>query len=198
MRLLLVAPPGAGKGTQAARLSVHYGITHLSSGALLRQEVAAGTKTGRIAAEYLRRGDLVPDEVVIDVLALPVLEATRTGGYVLDGFPRTVHQAEEAYKVAQHVDGIELQAVVHLDVSPEELRRRLLARARSEGRTDDTEVTIAHRLEVFAAETEPLLGFYADRGLLVDIDGERPVEQVFTDITIAVDALQATGQRLRQ
>jgi adenylate kinase len=198
MRLLLVAPPGAGKGTQAARLSLHYGITHLSSGALLREEVAAGTTIGQVAADYLRRGDLVPDEVVMDVLAGPVLDAARTGGYVLDGFPRTVQQAEEAYQVARQVDGIELQAVVHLDVSPGELRRRLLARARREGRIDDTEATIVHRLEVFAAETEPLLGFYADRGLLVDIDGEQPVELVFSDITIAVDALGATEHRLRQ
>jgi adenylate kinase len=196
MRLLLVAPPGAGKGTQAGRLSAHYGITHLSSGALLREEVTAGTRIGLVAAEYLRRGDLVPDEVVFDVLAAPVLEATRTGGYVLDGFPRTLHQAEEAYHVARQVDGIELQAVVHLDVSPEELRRRLLGRAQREGRIDDTEATIAHRLEVFAAETEPLLSFYADRGLLVDIDGEQPVEHVFADITTAVDGLQETGHRL--
>src|SRR5580700_4125445 len=135
MRLLLVAYPGAGKGTQAAQLSAHYNIAHLSSGALLRTEVANGTKIGRIAAEYLERGDLVPDDVVIEMLVAPVLEAVRTGGYVLDGFPRTVRQAQEAYRVAQEVEGIELQAVIHLVVSQDELRNRLLARAQLEGRS---------------------------------------------------------------
>ena len=187
MRLLLVAPPGAGKGTQAAKLSAHYGIVHLSSGELLRKEVAAGTEIGKVAAAYLQRGDLVPDELVIEILALPVIEAVAHGGYVLDGYPRTLRQAEEAYQVAQQVEGIELNAVIHLVVSREELLRRLHARAQSEGRGDDTDGTIAHRLDVFAAETEPLLGFYAQRGLVLEIDGEQSVDQVFVDITTAVD-----------
>jgi adenylate kinase len=187
MRLLLVAPPGAGKGTQAAKLSAHYDIAHLSSGELLRKEVTAGTKIGQVAAAYLQRGDLVPDELVIEILALPVLEAVAHGGYVLDGYPRTLRQAEEAYQVAQQVEGIELNAVIHLDVSREELLRRLFARAQREGRDDDTDGTIAHRLDVFATETEPLLGFYAQRGLVLEIDGERPVDLVFADITTAVD-----------
>ena len=194
MRLLLVAPPGAGKGTQAAKLAAHYGIAHLASGELLRKEVAAGTKIGRMVADYLRRGDLVPDELVIEMLTGPVLEAAKQGGYVLDGFPRTLRQAEEAYQVAQQIEGIELQAVIHLEVGSEELRRRLLARAEREGRTDDTEAVIAHRLEVFDSETEPLLSFYAERGLVVDIDGEPAVDQVFADIVAGVDQV-STGRR---
>jgi len=188
LQLLLVAPPGAGKGTQAARLSAHYGIAHLSSGDLLRKEVAADSAIGREAADYLRRGDLVPDELVIEMVALPVFEAARPGGYVLDGFPRTLAQAEEAYRLAQQVEGVELSAVVHLEVSPEELRRRLAGRARREGRADDTEAVIAHRLEVFDSETQPLLGFYAERGIVLDIDGEQSVDEVFADITAALDA----------
>jgi len=188
LQLLLVAPPGAGKGTQAARLSAHYGIAHLSSGDLLRKEVAADSAIGRAAADYLRRGDLVPDELVIEMVALPVFEAARPGGYVLDGFPRTLAQAEEAYRLAQQVEGVELSAVVHLEVSPEELRRRLAGRARREGRADDTEAVIAHRLEVFDSETQPLLGFYAERGIVLDIDGEQSVDEVFADITAALDA----------
>jgi adenylate kinase len=187
MQLLLVAPPGAGKGTQAARLSAHYAIAHLSSGDLLRKEVAAGSTIGREAADYLRRGDLVPDELVIEMVALPLFEAARDGGYVLDGFPRTLRQAEEAYKLAQQVEGVELNAVVHLEVSPEELRRRLLGRARREGRADDTEAVIAHRLEVFESETQPLLGFYEERGIVLDINGEQSVEEVFAEITAALD-----------
>jgi adenylate kinase len=191
VRLLLVAYPGAGKGTQAAKLAAHYGIAHLSSGALLRAEVTQGTKIGLIAADYLKRGDLVPDELVIEMLAAPVLEAAGHGGYVLDGFPRTLRQAEEAYGVAQQIEGIELQAVVHLNVSQDELRHRLLVRAEQEGRSDDTDFAIAHRFKVFDAETQPLLGFYAGRGLLVEINGEQPVERVFADITAAIDRLGA-------
>jgi adenylate kinase len=193
VRLLLVAYPGAGKGTQAKKLAGHYGIAHLSSGALLRAEVSRGTRIGRIAADYLERGDLVPDELVLEMLAAPVLEAAANGGYVLDGFPRTLRQAEEAYSVAQQVEGIELQAVIHLSVSHDELRRRLLARAQREGRTDDTESAIAHRFKVFDVETQPLLDFYSKRGLLLEINGEQPVQDVFADITAAIDRFGSQG-----
>jgi adenylate kinase len=194
MRLLMVAPPGAGKGTQAAKLASHYGVAHLSSGDLFRKEVAAGTPIGRIAAAYLKRGDLVPDDLVMQMLAGPVLRAARAGGYVLDGFPRTLRQAEEAYAWAVQVEGVELQAVVHLIVSRDELLRRLLARADAEDRTDDTIEVIEHRLDVFDNETEPLIGYYAGRGLVVDIDGEQPVEQVFEDITSSIESERA-GRR---
>jgi adenylate kinase len=189
VRLLLVALPGAGKGTQAAKLAAHYGIAHLSSGALLRAEVTHGTRIGRTAADYLRRGDLVPDQLVFEMLATPVLEASHNGGYVLDGFPRTLGQAEAAYSVAREIKDVELQAVVYLRVGHDELLRRLRARADQEGRTDDDEITIIHRFEVFENQTEPLVGFYARRGILLDINGEQPVEDVFRDITSAVDSL---------
>jgi adenylate kinase len=189
VRLLLVAYPGAGKGTQAMKLSAHYGIQHLSSGALLRDEVTRGTRIGLLASTYLDRGDLVPDELVFEMLAAPVLEAVHAGGYVLDGYPRTVRQAEEAYALAQRLDGIELQAVVYLRVSNDELNRRLFARADREGRSDDTETGIAHRFEIFDAQTRPLLRFYAERGILLEINGEQRVEDVFGDITSAIASL---------
>src|ERR1700728_2523367 len=144
MRLLLLAYPGAGKGTQATKLAADYGIEHLSSGDLLREDVAHGTKIGRIAAAYLERGGLVPDDLVFEILSARVLEAARHGGYVLDGFPRTLHQAEEAYSVAQGYQGVTLQAVVYLRVGKEELHHRLQERAGREGRSDDTETGIAH------------------------------------------------------
>lgn len=190
MRLLMVAYPGAGKGTQATKLAAHYRIAHLSSGELLRAEVTSRTRIGRVAADYLSKGDLVPDELVFEMLLPPLLEAARNGGYVLDGFPRNLRQAEEAYSVAQErEDDIALQAVFSLRVGRDELRKRLTARADREGRTDDTEVGIAHRFEVFETETEPLLAFYARRGILVEIDGEQSVEDVFGAITSAVDRL---------
>jgi adenylate kinase len=187
MRLLLVAPPGAGKGTQAAKLAEHYGITNLSSGELLRREIAADSEIGREAVEYVRRGDLVPDELIFQVLARPLIEATRRGGYVLDGFPRNLHQAEEAYRAVRDMPSVVLQAVVHLDVPLEELTRRLLARNRQEARIDDIASVVTHRLDVFVAETEPLLGFYRERGLVLDIDGNQAVDQVFAEIVRALD-----------
>jgi adenylate kinase len=189
MRLSLLAYPGAGKGTQARKLAVHYGITQLSSGDLLRAEVARDTSIGQAADAYLKRGDLVPDELVFEILSAPLLEAARKGGYVLDGFPRTLRQAELAYSMAQRMEDIELQAVVYLRVAHDELLERLRARADRERRTDDDEMTIAHRFDVFEAQTEPLLEFYARRGILHDIDGGQAVEDVFDDITKAVDGL---------
>jgi adenylate kinase len=187
----MVAPPGAGKGTQASRLAAHYGIAHLSSGDLFRREIAAGTPIGQVAEAYLKRGDLVPDQLVLEVLGPHVLEAAAQGGYVLDGYPRTLAQAEEAYEVASRLEGIELQAVVHLEVSRTELLRRLLARARADGRVDDTEAVIRHRLAVYDNETAPMLEFYAGRGLVVEIDGEQPIDTVFSDIVASVDSLRA-------
>lgn len=187
MRLLLVAAPGAGKGTQAAKLADHYGIANLSSGDLLRREIAADSEIGREAVDYVRRGDLVPDDLIFQVLANPLIEATRNGGYVLDGFPRNLHQAEEAYRAVKDMPSIELQAVVHLAVPLRELTRRLLARSGEEGRIDDMASVVTHRLDVFAAETEPLLGFYRKRGLVVDIDGDQRVDLVFSEIVRELD-----------
>jgi adenylate kinase len=188
----MVAPPGAGKGTQAVRLAAHYDITHLSSGELLRHEVATGTELGRRVSEYVARGDLVPDDIVLEMVMQPALEAAARGGYVLDGFPRNVHQAEEAYRRAIQIGGVELEAVVHLAVSRGELRRRMLARAHVEGRTDDSAETIEHRLDVFDGETRPLLDYYRGRGLVLDVDGEQPVDDVFTAIVAAIDAIRGT------
>jgi adenylate kinase len=125
--------------------------------------------------------------VVLQLIAGPVVEAAANGGYVLDGFPRTVHQAEEAYQIALQVQGIELQAVIHLEVSRAELRRRMLARAETEGRGDDTTATIDHRLDVYDEQTEPLLSFYSERGLVIDVNGEQPADDVFRDIVAAID-----------
>jgi adenylate kinase len=193
MRVLLVAPPGAGKGTQAAKLADHYRIANLSSGELLRREIAADSEIGRKAIEYVRRGDLVPDDLIFRVLAEPLIEAARNGGYVLDGFPRNLHQAEEAYRVAQETPSIELQAVVHLEVPLEELTRRLLARGVQEGRIDDAENVVTHRLEVFAADTEPLLGFYRARGLVLDVNGDQDVDRVFRAIVEGLDRERLRG-----
>jgi adenylate kinase len=185
----MVAPPGAGKGTQASRLARRHGLVHLASGELLRREVAAGTPLGRAAEAYLERGDLVPDELVLEMIREPVRRAAESGGFVLDGFPRTVRQAE----MAESLEGYELDAVIHLAVSRAELRRRMLARAAQEGRSDDTKATIDHRLEVFDAETQPLLAYYDARGLLITIDGEQPVDTVTEAIERALQQIGAVA-----
>src|SRR3954465_13310959 len=129
VRLLLIGAPGSGKGTQAVRLAERFGITHISSGDLLRQHVRDQTQIGLTIKQYVDAGDLVPDSVVMDMLYKPVVAASEEGGYVLDGFPRTVEQAEAAYDVA-HALGAEVKASIHLAVPNEELVRRLLARSR--------------------------------------------------------------------
>jgi adenylate kinase len=135
VRVLLIGAPGAGKGTQAARIARHFGLTHISSGDLLRRHVEDETAIGRQVAEYIDRGDLVPDAIIMDMLYKPVIAASASGGYILDGFPRTVEQAEAAYAVAGEL-GVLVQLTVHIEVSPEELLRRLKARGRGEDDSD--------------------------------------------------------------
>ena len=187
MRLLLIGAPGAGKGTQAERLSRHFGIAHISSGDLLRQHVKDETALGLTIKSYVDAGDLVPDAVVMDMLRKPVVAAAEAGGYVLDGFPRTVDQAKAAFETAREL-GVEVQAAVHLDVPDEELIRRLLARGRG---SDDTEEVIAHRLQVFREMTIPLLDYYAGREWMFTVDGAQSPDKVHEDIVGRLQKLAA-------
>jgi len=188
MRMLLLAPPGAGKGTQGAALAAHYGVEHISSGDLLRAEIQTGSALGERAEKYLVAGDLVPDDVLQDLLIDPINTAAKSGGYILDGFPRTVAQSEAAAAVAEEL-GIALQAAVFLRVADDELVRRLLARARG---ADDTETTVRHRLEVYHRETEPLVVRYRERQLLHEVDGDQPPDAVTASI---VQALKGVDRR---
>lgn len=185
MRILLIGAPGAGKGTQATTIAERLGITHISSGDLLRKHVTEGTTIGRAAKQYLARGDLVPDAVVMDMLRKPVVAATASGGYVLDGFPRTVEQAEAAYEAARGL-GVAVEVAVHLEVPAAELTRRLLARGRG---SDDTPDVIAHRLEVFEEKTRPMLAYYAEREELLSVNGARPVNEVAWSIAVQLQRL---------
>ena len=187
MRLLIIAPPGGGKGTQARRLAEHFGIEHISSGELLRQEIRAGTELGRRVQRYVERGDLVPDDVMAALLLDKVVRAAAAGGFILDGFPRTREQAEAAAVLARE-RGLTIDAAINLSVPDDEVLRRLRERARLEGREDDTEETIRHRLEVYQTATRPMLEYYAERGVLVEVDGARPPDEV-TDAIL--DALAA-------
>lgn len=181
MRLLLLAPPGAGKGTQGARLADRLGVQHVSAGELLRAEARAGTPAGREVAGYLQRGDLVPDAIVFDVLTPTVVAAVARGGYILDGFPRTLTQATTAADLGARL-GLTLQAVVYLYASEPVLVQRLLGRAREGGRSDDTAAVIRHRLDVFATTTSPLIDYYRDRDILLAVDADQPPEAVTAEI----------------
>ena len=178
MRLLLIGAPGSGKGTQAQRLAERFGITHISSGDLLRQHVRDQTALGRTIKSYVEAGDLVPDAVVMDMLRKPTVAATENGGYVLDGFPRTVEQAQASFPTARAL-GVEVQAAIHLDVPREELVRRLLARHRG---SDDTEAVIEHRQQVYLDKTVPLLEYYAGREWMFTVDGAQPPDAVHAEI----------------
>jgi adenylate kinase len=187
MRLLLIGAPGSGKGTQAELLAKRFGLVHISSGDLLRQHVRDKTAIGRTIESYVDKGDLVPDSVVLDMLRKPVVAAVEAGGYVLDGFPRTVEQAEASFPVAQAL-GVEVQAAIHLDVPTEELVRRLLSRRRG---SEDTEEVIEHRLEVYLEKTVPLLAYYAGRELMFAVDGAQPPDVVHEEIVARLRKLKA-------
>ena len=190
MRLLLIGAPGAGKGTQAEKLSTRFSIAHISSGDLLRQHVREETTLGQRIKEYVDAGDLVPDALVMDMLRKPVVAASEAGGYVLDGFPRTVDQAKTAFETAREL-GVEVQAAVHLYVPDQELIRRLLARSRG---SDDTEDVIAHRLEVYQEKTIPLLEYYANREWMFSVDGTRSPDEVHEAIVSRLEKLSALAQ----
>ena len=190
VRVIMLSPPGAGKGTHSRWLTQQTGAAHISSGDLLRAEVARGSDLGRQVAEYTVRGDLVPDELIFRILVPAVIAAARdTGGYVLDGFPRTMPQALRAAEI-----GIELaltsNAVIYLTAPEEELVNRLLDRAQRDGRPDDTLAVIRHRLAVFARETAPLVDYYRGRGILLELSTDRPEADVQADLR---DLLQARG-----
>jgi adenylate kinase len=191
VKVLMLGAPGSGKGTQGARLADRYGVPHLSSGELLRAQVAAGTEFGRTAERAMRRGDLIADELVIAIVLERVLGPNAGNGFVLDGFPRTVPQATAAYEVARR-HGITLNSVVLLDLPLDLLTARLTARGEQSGRADDTLDTIRHRIEVYLDQTLPLVDYYAGRGILCRVDATGTIDEVTARVFAAVD-LQLTA-----
>jgi adenylate kinase len=189
MRIILLGAPGSGKGTQGRALAERFGVRHVSTGDLLRAHIADGTEIGRAAAPYVERGDLVPDELMLQVAGSAVAEAASEGGYVLDGFPRTLAQAKGAYELAGAAD-VTADAVVYLAVPDDVVRERLAGRA-VDGRIDDADAdVIERRLRVFHDETGPLLDFYRDRGILVTVDAARPPDEVTAAMLEAVNSLR--------
>jgi adenylate kinase len=189
MRVLMVAPPGAGKGTQGALIAAHFGIAHIATGELLREHVARQTTLGLAVQEYLDRGELVPDQVVLDMVREAVVAAKAAGGgYVLDGVPRNIRQARALYLIAVELE-MTADVALHLDAGDAEVTRRLLARAALEHRSDDTAEVIAQRLALYHEVTAPILCWYRDRGILVSVDAMRPVQQVSREILAGLDQM---------
>jgi len=186
--MLLLAPPGAGKGTQGERLAARYGVRHIAAGDLLRAEAQAGGRLGEEIAAYQSRGDLVPDQVVLDVLTPAVVDAAAHGGYILDGYPRNLPQAHAAAELAARL-GVTLQAAVYLYAPDAVLTARLLERASQGGRTDDTADVIRHRLELFAETTGPLVPYYTERGILVAVNADQSPDAVTADIEAKLSKL---------
>ena len=194
MRLLLLAPPGAGKGTQGERLADWSGGRHIAAGDLLRAEARAGGRLGREIAAYQTRGDLVPDQIVLDVLTPSVVEAAAHGGYILDGFPRTLPQAVAAAELAVRL-GVTLDTAVYLYAPEAVLTQRLLDRASQGGRSDDVADVIQHRLRVYAETTGPLVPYYTERGILVAVDADQPPDSVTAAIQARVSGLTRAAGR---
>jgi adenylate kinase len=187
LRGLLVAPPGAGKGTQGERLAEIYDVPHISTGDLLREEVEKETTIGREAKSIMDRGDLVPDLLVME-LVLTNLAADPKTGFVLDGFPRTLGQADLAYEWGTG-NGRTFHAVINLIVPEDELVKRLLLRGAESDRSDDKADTIRTRLRVYSQTTELLLDFYRGRHILIEVDGTGAVEDVTERIRSQLDQL---------
>lgn len=178
MRLILFGPPGAGKGTQAKKIAESYGTAHVSTGDMLRAAVKNKTELGELAKSYMDKGELVPDGVVIGIIKDRINEADAIDGFMLDGFPRTVPQAEALSEMLSS-EGESIDAVVSIEVDDEEIISRILERQKIEGRQDDTEDVVRNRLNVYRNQTEPLKSYYDEEGVLYEIDGIGTIDEVF-------------------
>jgi adenylate kinase len=216
MQIVLFGPPGAGKGTQAKFISEEFNVPHISTGDILRENVREGTALGKKAKTFMDKGALVPDEILIDIIKDRLQKPDTRKGFLLDGFPRTLKQAEALDPILDDINK-KLDAVVNVDVSANELVRRLAGRRTCRScqasyhvksnppkvqgvcdqcggelyqRADDTEAAINHRIEVYKNQTQPLIDYYKKKGLLIDIDGEREIDEVRSDVKKALERFQ--------
>lgn len=185
MRAILLGPPGAGKGTQAARLATHFGIPAISTGDIFRANATGGTELGKQAQEFMSVGQLVPDSVTNGMVADRLSQPDAGAGFILDGYPRKTEQAVELDAMLTAL-GSHLDVAIELTADFDVVTERLLKRAQIEGRADDTEEVIRTRLEVYATSTAPLTAFYGGRGLLVQVEGLGEIDEVTARIIAAL------------
>ena len=187
LNIVIFGAPGAGKGTQSENLIKHYNLFHISTGDVLRNHIKQGTELGKTAKSYIDKGHLIPDELMIDILA-SVLDNNKEAaaeGVIFDGFPRTIAQAEALEKLLAD-RGMAVDAVVGLEVPEDELVKRLVMRGQQSGRSDDNEDTIKRRLDVYQNQTAPLQDFYKKNGIYKAINGTGSVNDIFSDIKAAI------------
>lgn len=189
-RLLIIGPPGSGKGTQAHRISEQLGIVEISTGDMFRTHLANRTPLGVEAQRYLDAGDLVPDHLTTAMVRERLQQPDTKDGFLLDGYPRTLSQMEDLDGILEE-NGDTLDAVLEITADDDEIVRRLLLRSQAEGRSDDTEGVIRHRLELYRQETEPVIARCAERGLLVRVDGTADVDHVTADALKGIETATA-------
>jgi adenylate kinase len=184
--IILIGPPGAGKGTQAKLLEEAMGLPQVSTGDLFRYNLKNATELGKLAQTYMDKGELVPDSVTVAMVKERLARADAASGAILDGFPRTTVQADALDALLAEMSG-RITVVPHIVVDREELVQRLLKRAQIEGRVDDSEDTIRTRMRVYEEQTKPLLDYYAQRGLVVEVDGQQSVAAVQRDLCRVIE-----------
>jgi len=191
LNILILGPQGSGKGTQAARIAAEYGVPHVATGEMFRAAIAARTPLGLEVEPILTSGALVPDELTIGLIRERLSEDDAERGFVLDGFPRNAAQAEALDELLEELDR-PLDAVLDLQVPDDICLERLMGRVQEEGRTDDSPEAIAKRLDIFHRETEPLIGYYLPRGIVVGVHADRSRDEVWSEI---VEALERVAER---
>jgi adenylate kinase len=179
--VVILGPPGAGKGTQARKISAYIGIPHINTGDMFRAAAKAGTPLGKRVRPILDDGDLVPDDLTIALIKERLFDSDTSHGFLLDGFPRTHAQAEALDRTLNEIDRA-VSVVLHFQLPEAVVEQRLVKRAREEGRADDTPEKVRHRLDVYHAQTEPLVAYYRARGILVGIHADRTIEEVFAEV----------------
>ena len=190
LNIVIFGAPGSGKGTQSDKIIAEYGVEHISTGDVLRAEINCNTELGKTAAAYINDGKLVPDSLIIDILASTLdAKGKDIKGVIFDGFPRTIAQAEALNNMLAE-RGQEVSAVIGLEVNDEELIKRIIARGKTSGRADDNEETAKKRLDTYYSQTMPLKDFYIKEGKYAKIDGVGSIDDIYSNIKAAIDAVK--------
>ncbi|MDL2251391.1 adenylate kinase [Odoribacter sp. OttesenSCG-928-J03] len=190
LNIALFGPPGAGKGTQAKRIAAKYNLEHISTGEIIRKEIASGSDLGKIAEEIINNGHLLSDEFVVELLEESLNRETNTNGFLFDGFPRTEAQAHILDDMLRE-KGSDLRCLINIEVPFEVLLHRMMKRAEVEGRPDDTQEVITNRFKVYTEKTKPVENYYKRKGMCFDINGDRNMDDVFEEITRIIDHLRS-------